>query len=166
MRSIGSRQLLALGVAGLVVTCSGAMAQSGLSGRLVCHAVGGGALEPLGDRDGHAISAGQLTCRVEGGPQDGGVLTGTTIYEWDKGSGVLLSGSGITRKPGAMTAYQHSDGKISLTITDGKVTGSTFTGRGRITMATGAASSLQGKTYSYAGQTTGPGQFTVDVKYD
>lgn len=166
MSIISRRPLLVLGLAGLALTGSAAWAQAGVSGRLFCHAVGGGAPEPLGDREGHAISAGQLTCRVEGGPQDGGVLTGTTIYEWDKGSGVLLSGSGITRKPGAMTAYQHSDGKISLTITDGKVTGSTFTGRGRITMATGAASSLQGKTYSYAGQTTGPGQLTVDVKYD
>ena len=101
-----------------------------------------------------------------GGPSDGGVLTGKTIYEWDKTNGVLLSGSGVTRKPGATTAYQHSEGKISLIIADGKIAGSTFSGRGRITMASGAASSLQGKTYSYAGKTIGPGQFTIDVKYD
>jgi hypothetical protein len=94
------------------------------------------------------------------------VLTGTTIYEWDRTNGVLLSGLGVTRKPGATTAYEHSGGKISLIIADGKVAGSTFSGRGRITMATGAAASLQGKTYSYSGKTTGPGQFNVDVKYD
>jgi hypothetical protein len=94
------------------------------------------------------------------------VLTGTTITEWDKTNGTVLSGVGVTRKPGATTAYQHTEGKTSLTLVDGKVTGSTGSGRGRMTMATGNASSLNGKTYSFTYKTTGPGQFTVDVKYD
>jgi hypothetical protein len=166
MLSLGRPYLLALGVAGVVSANSSALAQSVPSGRLYCHAVGGGPPEPLGDKEGHSISVGEAACRVEGGLQDGGVLTGLTIYEWDQTNGVLLSGLGVTRKPGATSAYEHSEGKISLIIVDGKVAGSTFTGRGRITMATGAASSLKGKTYSYSGKTTAPGQFTVDVKYD
>ena len=166
MFSIRSTFILALGVAGAVLTTSGAFSQSGQTARLFCQTVGGGAPETLGDREGHSVSVGEVACRVEGGPQDGGVMTGTTIYEWDKTNGVLLSGVGVTRKPGALVTHQHSEGKISLIIADGKVAGSTFSGRGRITMATGAASLLQGKTYSYAGKTTGPGQLTVDVKYD
>lgn len=166
MISIGSRILLPLGVACVALTCNSAFAQADQSGRLFCHAVGSAPPEPLGDREGHSLSVGQVTCRVEGGLTDGGVLTGSTIYEWDKTNGVLLSGLGVTRKPGATTAYQHSEGKISLIITDGKVAGSTLSGRGRITMATGTASPLQGKTYSYSGRTTGPGLLTIDVKYD
>ena len=108
----------------------------------------------------------RLTCRVEGGATDGGVLTGTTIYEWDKGVATLLSGLGVTRKPGATTAYQHTEGKQSLVMTDGKVTGATGSGRGRYTLATGAAAANNGKTYSYTFRTTAPGQFIVDVKND
>jgi len=97
---------------------------------------------------------------------DGGVLTGTTIYEWDKGVATQLSGIGVTRKPGATTTYQHTEGKRSLVMTDGKVTGATGSGRGRYTLATGATVANNGKTYSYTFRTTAPGQFIVDVKND
>jgi len=155
-----------IAIAGLALASGTALAQSAPSSRLFCHVVGNSPPEPLGDREGHSISVGEITCRVEGGPGDGGVLTGTTIYEWDKTSGVLLSGIGVTRKPGATSAYQHTEGKIALVVADGKVTGSTGSGRGRTTVATGAAAALSGKAYSYTFKTTGPGQFVVDVKYD
>ncbi len=153
-------------VTALSLASAGVAAQSGSAAKLHCQVVGSSAPESLGDREGHAISVGQITCRVEGGVGDGGVLTGTTIYEWDKGSAVMLSGIGITRKPGATSAYQHVEGKQSLVMTDGKVTGVTGSGRGRYTMATGAAASMAGKTYSYTFTTTGPNQLVVEVKND
>lgn len=153
--------------AALALASAGAVAQSGSTVKLHCFSVGNGApAEALGDREGHAVSEGQVTCRVEGGPMDGGIYTGTTIAEWDKGSAVVLSASGIARKPGAVVASQTTEGKQSLAMTDGKVTGMTGSGRGRYTLATGSAASLAGKTYSYTFSTTGPGQFVVDVKYD
>ena len=153
-------------ITALALTYTAVLAQTGSTARLYCHAVGSSQSEPLGDREGHSINDGQVTCRIEGGPADGSILTGINIIEWDKGNGVLLSGAGVTRKPGATTAYQHSEGKITLTMTDGKVTGSTASGRGRFTMATGSASALNGKTYSFTAKTVGPGQTVVDVKYD
>jgi hypothetical protein len=155
-----------IAVAALALGSAGAFAQSGSTARLYCHAVGASPPEALGDREGHAFSVGQITCRVEGGATDGGVLTGITIYEWDKGSATLLSGSGVTRKPGATTAYQHTEGKQALVMTDGKVTGAEGSGRGRYTMATGAAAVNNGKTYSFTFKTTAPGQLIVDVKND
>lgn len=152
-------------VAAFALASAGAAAQ-GVTARLYCHTVGNGTAEALGDREGHTIAAGQFTCRVEGGPGDGGVLTGTNIVEWDKAQGVVLSGSGVTRKPGAVTAYQIVEAKSSLLMTDGKVTGVTGAGRGRFTLATGAAAAYAGKGFSYTLNTTGPGQFVVDVKYD
>lgn len=152
------------GVAAAVLACMPAHAQS--TARLYCHSVGSAPPEPLGDREGHSISVSQIACRVEGGLTDGGVLTGTTITEWNKGNGVILSGSGVTRRPGATTAYQHTEGTVALIMTDGKVTGSTSSGRGRMTMATGAASALLGKTYSFTARTVAPGQTVVDVTYD
>jgi hypothetical protein len=103
---------------------------------------------------------------VEGGLTDGGILTGTGITEWDKTNGVLLSGSGVTRKPGATTAYRTTEAKIALTLSDGKVVGSSGSGRGLFTMATGTAAALSGKTYTYTFKSVGPGQTVVDVKID
>jgi hypothetical protein len=119
----------------------------------------------LGDRDGHNISVSNVVCRVEGGPQDGGVLTGLTIYEWDKTNAVALSGAGVTRKPGGTSAYQNTETKLALTLADGKVSGFTGTGRGRYTMATGTAAALNGKTYTFTFKSA-PGQTIVDVKID
>ena len=162
----GFHLLRYLGVATLVVMTGSVFAQSGQSFRLICHAVGIGAPEPLGDRDGHSISVAEASCRVEGGLIDGGILTGTGITEWDKTNGVLLSGSGVTRKPGATTSYRNTEGKVALTVSDDKVVGSTGSGRGLFTMATGTAASLSGKTYTYTFKSTGPGQTVIDVKVD
>ena len=58
------------------------------------------------------------------------------------------------------------DGKISLTVTDGKVTGWTGSGRNTYELATGSAASLAGKSTTYTAKSTGPGQFTMEVKVE
>ena len=110
-----------------------------------CQSVGSSPREPLGDREDHSISLSEVSCRAEGGPLVGGALTGTNTYEWEKGAGVLLAGSGIIRKPGATTAYRIIEGKIALIMTDGKVTGTTASGKGVYTLAIGGAATLAGK---------------------
>ena len=157
---------IAIAIAMFAFGSADVFAQSGATSRLYCHAVGASPPEPLGDREGHAISVGEITCRVEGGTTDGDVLTGTTIDEWDRGVATQLSGIGVTRKPGATTTSQHTEGKQSLVMTDGKVTGATGSGRGRYTLDAGAAAANNGKTYSYTFRTTAPGQFIVEVKND
>lgn len=57
-------------ICALAVLCAAASAQSGPSHRLACQSIGNGAAEPLGDREGHALSAGNFTCRTEGRPLD------------------------------------------------------------------------------------------------
>ena len=131
-----------------------------------CQSVGSSPPEPIGDREGHSISSGEVSCRGEGGPLVGGVMTGVTTYEWDKSNGVLLSGSGIIRKPGATTAYRITEGKIALVMTDGKVIGTTAAGKGVYTLATGSAASLAGKSFTYSTRPTAPGQFAIDVKVE
>jgi len=156
------RTAAVIGFALLAVSASG----QENSFKFSCQGVGSSPPEPIGDREGHSISSGEVSCRAEGGPLIGGVMTGTTMYEWDKGSGVMLSGSGIIRKPGATTAYRINEGKIALIVTDGKVTGSTSSGKGVYTMATGSAASLAGKSFTYSTRPTAPGQFTIDVKVE
>ncbi len=62
-----------------------------------CQTVGTAPPEPLGDREGHAISVSEISCRAESGPLAGGVMTGTTIWEWDKTNGVVVSGNSVIR---------------------------------------------------------------------
>jgi hypothetical protein len=155
-----------LGVAALSLGCATAVGQSGNTARLYCQNVGNSPPEALGDREGHAFSIGESTCRVEGGVGHGGLLTVSTIYDWDKTKAVLVSGMGVTRAAGATHSIQHTDGKMELVFADGKVVGVTGSGRGRYMLATGAASVLKGKTYSYTFKSTGMGQSVVDVTID
>jgi hypothetical protein len=45
---------------------------------------GAGNPEPAGDREGHMISVDHYSCRMEGGPMDGAVVTGGDITDWGK----------------------------------------------------------------------------------
>jgi hypothetical protein len=158
-----------LGVAGTVflgIFGLTSFAQTPLTYRYLCQSIGTGPQEPLGDRDGHNISVYSYSCRVEGGPLDGGVVTGNAIYEWDKTNAVGLTGNGVVRKPGAAAVFQLSDFKNALTVVDGKVTGFLAAGHGTYKLATGTAAPLAGKTYTYTGRPNGPGQFAVDIKVD
>jgi hypothetical protein len=133
---------------------------------LTCQNVGGGAPEPLEDREGHSILVNDYSCRADSGPLSGGVWTGRAIWEWDKTNAVLVSGNGVVRKPGAAVVYQETRGKLALTMTDGKVTGFIATGGGTWPMAIGSAASLAGKSYTWTSKPTGPGQFAVELKVE
>ena len=155
--------LSAVGVACITLASGMALAESD---RYVCQLVGDPSPEALGDREGHSVWVGGASCRVEGGPMDGALSTTSEVWEWDKTTASFLSGITVTRKPGATFTSLNTEGKLKLVIAEGKVTGMTFSGRGRVTMATGSAAALSGKTYSWEGKTTGVGQYYVDVKYD
>jgi hypothetical protein len=131
-----------------------------------CQGIGSGAPEPLGDREGHSIQTSQGSCHVDSGPMSGGILTTTDIWEWDGPNAVLLSGSGVCRKPGATLVVVDTGAKLALTMVDGKVTGWTASGRGTNVVATGSAASMAGKSYTFTAKPTGPGQFTVETKQE
>ena len=82
--------------AALVMGSVGAAAQSGSTTRLHCHTVGSAAPEVLGDREGHAVSVSQHSCRVEGGLTDGkpsGMTgSGRGRYTLATGSAAALAG--------------------------------------------------------------------------
>ena len=141
-------------------------AQTPLTYKLLCQTIGTSPQEPLGDRESHAVSVTSYTCRVEGGPLDGGVMTGTSIYEWDKTNATGLSGNGVARKAGAMFVYQLGEFKATRTMADGKVTGFVATGQGTYKMATGSAAFLAAKTFTYTARNSGSNQFEIDTKVE
>jgi len=137
----------------------GAVAEE-LSFKLFCQEVGGaGEPEQAGDHEGHVISVDHYSCRMEGGPMDGAVVTGGDVTDWDKTNGVEVLGDAAVRKPGAFAVYQDMEGKVALTIADGKVTGATGAGKVHWVVATGSAAPLAGKTFSYILKSTGAGQW-------
>ena len=89
----------------------------------------------------------------------------TIIWEWDGAKAVELSNVGVVRKPGSILAWQGSGGKLTLTMTDGKVTGCSGSGRGVNTLATGDWAKLAGKGYTWTAKCVGPAsQYTVEAK--
>jgi hypothetical protein len=132
-----------------------------------CQSVGSRSLEPLGDREGHSISVGQYSCRAESGPFAGGVATGMSIYEWDDPKATLISDSGVVRKPGATFVWKTTDGKLALTMTDGKMTGWTGSGRSTIALATGAWASMAGKSFTSTAKSVGlTAQYSIETKFE
>ena len=129
-----------------------------------CQGFGSGAREPLGDRDGHAISVAEYSCYTDSGPFVESNVSGTNIWEWDKTDAVLVTGQYVSRKPGSIAVYEASDGKLALTVTDGKVTGFTGSGRGTLRLVTGSAASLAGKSVTWTAKTSEPGRFKVELK--
>jgi len=158
----------ALAVAFLVLMAPAAtsVAQTSSSYKCFCQTAGTDLPEPLGDHEGHAVTVTSYTCRVEGGALDGGVLTGTSMYEWDRTNARGLSGNGVGRKAGAMLVYQLGDFKNELILADGKVSGFLASGQGTYKLATGSAASLAGKTFTYTARRTGSNQFDIDVKVE
>jgi len=94
---------------------------------------------------------------------DGALLTGDSISEWDKNEGSSLSGNAVMRKPGGFAVYQDVEGKFTLTVTDGKITGATGSGSVHYLIATGSAAPLAGKTVTYTTKTTGPYEWEADA---
>jgi hypothetical protein len=166
MRSLPSICGIATALIALPATAPSAVAQENTA-TLTCQAIGRGEgpPEPIGDREGHGISVDEYGCRVESGPMSGGVSTGTIIWEWDGTNAVLLSEIGVIRKPGATFVYRGTEGKLALTMVDGKVTGATASLKGQPLLATGSAASLAGKPYTLTTKSTGPRQWTVEVKW-
>ncbi len=153
---------IATAVIAFSATAPSAVAQE-MTATFTCQFVGGGAPEPLGDREGHTIQVGEYSCLVaNSGPMSGAVATGTNIWEWDGPNAALRSDSGVARKPGATVVWQGTEGKLELTMADGKVTGWTASGKGANLIATG---SIAGKPYTWTAKSTGPAQFTIESKF-
>lgn len=150
-------------VLALTLTCALVAAQTSKS---TCMNVGGGVPEPVGDREGHAIQVSLGSCMTEGGPLDGTVMTSNTIWEADKGSMVILSADGVSRKPGTLAAYRVTAGTLTWQMQDGKPVGWTASGKGVYTMASGSASALAGKSFSWTGRATGPRSYVLEAKVD
>jgi hypothetical protein len=156
---------IAIAIVALAAEAPGAAAQENTF-TITCQNVGNGAPEPLADREGHSILVNDYSCRADSGPLSGGVWTGRAIWEFDKTNAVLVSGTGVVRKPDAIAVYQDKLGKLVLTITDGKVSGFASTGQGSYLAAVGSAASLAGKSYTWTEKSTGPGQFMVELKVE
>jgi hypothetical protein len=153
---------LAAALASVALTAS-ATAQTAVILKSVCQDVGVAAREPVGDRDGHAIQAAQYSCRNEGGATDGSLMTGSVLWEWDKATSTLLVGSGVLRRPGALAVFENTEGKASLTLVDGRVTGIVGTSKGSYRYASGGMAALAVKSFTATFHSVGSGQFVIET---
>ncbi|MDM0117333.1 hypothetical protein QTI66_35030 [Variovorax sp. J22R133] len=143
-----------------------AIAQAPVAFKATCQAVGFAPPEPLGDRDGHGFTVAPYSCQSMDGPFEGGIMTGQNIWESDKGSSVLIAGNGVNRKPGMSLVYVITEGKNTLTMADGKVTGYSGSVKGVYKLATGPAAPYAGKSFTSTFRSIGRGQFLVETTID
>jgi hypothetical protein len=141
-----------------------AIAQSKMT--LVCIAVGSSAPEVLDSKQGHSVADNNFACRIDGGPLDKGWATGHQVYEFFGPKGVGKAGIGVARHPNGVAVWVNETMQNDLQLQDGKVVGFHASGKGKYSMAAGAAKELEGRTYSYVAQPTGPGQFNIEVSID
>lgn len=148
-----------------VAVSSTVFSQDKITIKSVCTTTGSNPVEIVSE--GRGIQVSNFTCKVEGGPLDGGELTGMQIYDFQGANGVVLMGGGVVRKAGGAIVYQTTEGKIAVTMTDGKPTGFTASGKGVYKAGYGPdASPYAGKTYTYTVRATGPGQSVIESKND
>jgi hypothetical protein len=159
MKKSGFLTLYCGALAATAFAAPAAMAQE--AEHYVCQVVGNPSREPLGDHQGHALTMEVDSCRAVDGPMAGGVMTTTSIWEWDGPKAKLISTGGIGRKPGATTAFHSVDGSVELILSDGKVTGADASGHSLIDVATGSAAPAQGKTITWTSKATGPDTFEI-----
>jgi hypothetical protein len=124
-----------------------------------CQTIGQNGFQKLSDRADHGLDIVTASCRVATGPIDGGVITAQYFWEWDKNAATLIYGGGVVRKGDATLVYQYTEGTITPIMTDGKATGYSSGGKGRWPIATGAAASLAGKTFTWTSKATPTGDY-------
>lgn len=149
---------LALGAA---LAAGSACAQPVVS-RSICMITGNAAMEAVGDREGHALQASSGTCRIEGGPMDGGVMTQNTIWEIDKANARIVSADGVLRVPGGLAVYR-TGGTRTLTMKDGAVTGFAASGEGVYLMGSGKGAPLNGKNFTWTAKPGIAGQYVIET---
>jgi len=120
--------------------------------------------EPLGDRENHALTLSQWGCRVVSGPLAGGVAIGDNTWEWDGPTGKELTFRLVVRKPGATAVLRGTSGSQMVTLTAGKATGMTGTGRYDYVLATGSWAPLAGKSETWTIKSGGPGPLDFSVE--
>jgi hypothetical protein len=124
-----------------------------------CQQIGQSGFQKLSDRPDHGFDIVTASCRVSTGPIDGGVITAQYFWEWDKNAATLIYGGGVVRKGDSILVYQYTAGTTTLIMKDGKVTGYESGGKGRWPIATAAAASLAGKTFTWTSKATPTGDY-------
>ncbi|MDB5820077.1 MAG: hypothetical protein JWQ11_3717 [Rhizobacter sp.] len=134
--------------------------------KATCQFVGNGAGEPIGDREGHGLQIHDYSCVNQGGPEDGAVMTGSSVAEYDSTGSVMLVGSGMLRKPGGLAVYELSEQQTRLVMRDGKVAGFAGASKGQYKLGTGSLAAISGKNYTSTFHSISASQFVIDIKFE
>ncbi|HVL55984.1 MAG TPA: hypothetical protein VM491_05740, partial [Burkholderiaceae bacterium] len=106
-----------------------------MTDRATCHLAGPPAMEPVGQDA--MMQAVTYTCRVEGGPLEGAVMTGNAIYRYKQGTGEWLANHGVIRRHDGLMVYRGQEGNVKLQMKEGQITGWTGTGKNTVPAAAG-----------------------------
>ena len=131
-------------------------------GRYECNTFGTASQEPIGDRNGHQLSAVQFSCLGVDGVLKGAVYTATSITEWDGPRGTYLLTGGVHRAPGGLAVTQTLEGTGSILLKDGKPVGWENSGKSIFKFASGTLAALAGKTVKFTSKGKGLNRFDIE----
>jgi hypothetical protein len=117
---------------------------------------------PVGDREGHTIANREWQCHVDSGPLAGGIATGTGVWEWDGTHARQVAFNIIVRKHGSVAVLRGTEGKMTMTLSEGKPIGVAGSGQYDYALATGQWASLSGKTETWMGSYISKTDFMVN----
>jgi len=150
--------------AALAAASVGAYAQDATPDSLyACEGAGFAPPEAYGDSESHTITAGPFKCRARTGPMAGGVLIGQAVIEWKEGTGTLLAGSGVVRKPGVVLVFQTLDYKVIYQKIDGRFSKASGAGHFKYVFAGGSEAALNGATFVYVTKSASPDAFLLEA---
>lgn len=132
-------------------------------GRYDCTVTGSNNQEPIGDRPDHVLVNFSFACVGVSGVLKGAVYTGNTVSEWEGDKGKYLYVTGIHRAPGSLAVTLIDNGSGMLEMKDGKLAGSSSTGKGVFKYATGVLKPLSGKTFTFASRATAYHRFSLEL---
>jgi hypothetical protein len=110
-----------------------------------CQPIAAGLPEPLGDREGHAITISEFTCSATSGFMADAIANVMSVWERNGATGVQLSSTGLIGKPGSTMVFRGMGGTLEQTVVDDKLTGWTASGRDLTVLATGTWAPLLGR---------------------
>jgi hypothetical protein len=151
-----------LSMIALALAAPGAIADEA-AGLWTCQVISDSHDDPIGD--GHALDTISYSCRIEGGPLNGGMVNGTEIAEWTGGKYARIAAMGVVRKPGAIAIYSGGSASSTPTMENGKVTGWVGVGKDDYVFGSGDWAFLAGKSSSFTCRNAAAG-FTCEVRFD
>jgi hypothetical protein len=141
----------------------GAIGQARVAFQAHCESDNRSTMESFFEHPGTSIKVLHSSCRIQGGPLHGATMTSSSVLLVSEGQARLVAGYSNYEKSGATVAAERMEESVTVSATDGQITGWSSTGRDFFKTATGSAESLSGTVLRWTARSTARGQYLIET---